>query len=267
MIRLCVNLSFWEQCDPLPALAAMSALPASRKHWMACQLFWIIFWRLLVLQDVWGPRFGLWISTKAKALLFQAKYLLSEMQRCLDASEIWTLDILIRTHQTQRLRVFRFPTILVSAPSCYLFLLCVSSASLWCAFSKWRMTDSCPIVSEIVAALSYLSGSGEWFLENGTMMNHDEPWTMNPWKELQDSIGVCQVELRKHKRYQKILQLEYARPAPKRSWSSSWWNNVATAKSTYFKGKLRCYPRWTMNRSEKWQISILQKSRQSDERS
>ena len=39
---------------------------------------------------------------------------------------------------------------------------------------------------------------GEWFLKNGTMMNHDEPRTMKPWKELQDSIGVCQVELRKH---------------------------------------------------------------------
>lgn len=98
------------------------------------------------------------------------------MQRCLDASEIWTLDILIRT------QVFRFPTILVSAPSCSLFLLWVSFVSLWCAFSKWRMTDSCPIVSEIVAALSYLS---QWLGGNDTskmepwwtMMNH-EPWSL-----------------------------------------------------------------------------------------
>ncbi len=130
------------------------------------------------------------------------------------------------------------PARTVSGPAGFCFCLFCVSALFHCDVPSpndvWRILVQS--YQKLLLHSHTWVAPGEWFLENGTMMNH-EPWSLEKNFKIQSySIDVHQAELRKHKRYQMMLQLEYARPAPKRSWSSSWPKNVATAKSTNRRG-------------------------------
>lgn len=155
--------------------------------------------------------------------------------------EPWTLS--------SELRSFDFPRCLFRP----LLVICFFCVSALFRYDMPSPNDEWQILVQSYQKLLLHSHTwvawGEWFLENGTMMNHDEPWwTMKPWKELQDSIDENTKDIKRYCNWNTHVQHQKGHGvAPD--------GKTSQPRSPQSKGKLCCYPRWTDQHAEikaKW---------------